>query len=349
MKILMTGSDGYLGSVIAPELLRAGYDVTGVDTGFFRTGRLYRADGPEPVTLTRDVRHLTVDDLRGFEAVVHLGELSNDPLSDLLGSVTPRINYAGSVFLASLARQAGVSRFVYMSSCSVYGDAGDELVTEESPPRPQTIYASCKQRVETDVSLLADDGPDGFSPTFLRNATAYGASPRMRFDIVLNNIAGLAYTTGTITLSSDGTPWRPLVHAIDIGTAIRCVLDAPRDVIHNKVFNVGSDEQNYQIGDIADIVGEVFGSTAIHRGSLGGDRRSYRVSFAKIHQTLPRFRCVWDARSGAAQLAEIFAAVGLEHTALTDRRFIRLHQLKHLLDTGELDENLFWRRPTCAS
>ncbi len=226
MRILVTGSEGYLGSLLAPTLLRDGHDVVGIDTGYFRSGWLYNTHLPSPETLEKDVRKLTLEDLQGFDAVVHMGELSNDPLGDLIGEVTYDVNHKGSVRLAELAKSAGVQRFVYMSSCSVYGVAEGDDVTEESPVNPQTTYAVCKSLVERDVRPMADET---FLPTFLCNASAYGASPRMRFDIVLNNLSGLAWTTNKIAMTSDGTPWRPLVHALDIGEAIRCVLGAPTD------------------------------------------------------------------------------------------------------------------------
>nr|MDT0664208.1 SDR family oxidoreductase [Micromonospora sp. DSM 115978] len=244
MKVLVTGTEGYLGCLLAPELLRDGHDVVGVDTGYYKYGWLYRGTDRTAYTIDKDLRHLTVDDLAGVDAVVHMAELSNDPLGALAPDVTYKVNHQGSVRLAQLAKQAGVSRFVYMSSCSVYGVATGGDVVETSAVNPQTPYAECKVLVERDVSPMADDS---FSPTFMRNATAYGASPRMRFDIVLNNLAGIAWTTNEIAMTSDGTPWRPLVHGLDIAKAIRCVLAAPRDVIHNEVFNVGDSAQNYQV------------------------------------------------------------------------------------------------------
>ncbi|WP_299033061.1 NAD(P)-dependent oxidoreductase [uncultured Pseudokineococcus sp.] len=339
MRVLVTGSEGYLGCLLGPALAQRGHDVVGLDTGFFTNGWLYNGVERTTSTLLKDVRDVTVEDLRGFDAVVHMAELSNDPLGDLLGEVTYAVNHHGSVRLATLAKEAGVSRFVHMSSCSVYGVA-DGVVDETSPTNPQTAYAVCKELVEKDVSALADDT---FSPTFLRNATAFGASPRMRFDIVLNNLSGLAWTTGEIAMTSDGSPWRPLVHALDIGKAIRCVLEAPREAVHAEVFNVGSDEQNYRVRDIAEKVAAAFPGCTTSFGEPGADNRSYRVSFAKIHSQLPGFSCDWDADSGARQLQEVFSRTAMDASTFTGRGHTRLKQLEHLLTTEQLDPELFWR------
>ena len=338
MRVLLTGSEGYLGCLLGPELVRAGHTVLGVDTGFYRAGWLYRGVDRTVETLDRDVRQLTVEDLRGFDAVVHMAELSNDPLGDLIGDVTYEVNHKGSVRLAELAKQAGVRRFVYMSSCSVYGIA-DGTVDETSPINPQTAYGVCKGLVERDVAALAGDD---FSPTFMRNATAFGASPRMRFDIVLNNLSGLAWTTGQIAMTSDGSPWRPLVHALDIGKAIRCALAAPRETVHAQVFNVGSDEQNYQVRDIAERVAAAFPGCTTSFGQAGADNRSYRVDFTKISRDLPGFSCDWDADRGAQQLAALFAQIALDEPTFTGRGHTRLKQLEHLLTTRQVDPQLFW-------
>ncbi len=341
MHILITGTEGYLGSLVAPELSRLGHDVTGLDTGYFKNGWLYRGTDRSVFTLDQDVRTVSMEQLRGFDAVVHMAELSNDPIGNLLGEVTYEVNHRGSVRLASLAKKAGVERFVHMSSCSVYGVA-DGVVDETSPVNPQTAYAQCKTLVERDVSALADDS---FSPTFMRNATAFGASPRMRFDVVLNNLSGLAYTTGRIVMVSDGTPWRPLVHASDIGKAIRCALEAPRDVVHNQVFNVGSNEQNYRVREIAEKVASAFPGCSTSFGSPGEDNRSYRVNFDKIHEQLPGFSCDWDADRGAAQLASVFSWIDLDEATFTGRGHTRLAQLEHLLRVKQVDAELFWTAP----
>jgi nucleoside-diphosphate-sugar epimerase len=341
MRVLLTGSEGYLGCLLGQDLVRDGHQVLGVDTGFYKSGWLYNGVERSIDTLARDVRRLRDEDLRGVDAVVHMAELSNDPLGDLIGDVTYTVNHEGSVRLAELAKQAGVSRFVYMSSCSVYGVA-DGTVDESSPINPQTAYAVCKGLVERDVAALADDD---FSPTFLRNATAFGASPRMRFDIVLNNLSGLAHTTGRIAMTSDGSPWRPLVHALDIGKAIRCTLDAPRELVHAEVFNVGSDEQNYQVRDIAERVAAAFPGCTTSFGEPGADNRSYKVDFAKISGKLPGFSCDWDADRGAEQLASVFRAIDLDAATFTGRGHTRLTQLEHLLRTQQIDAELFWTLP----
>jgi len=340
MKILFTGCDGYLGSLLGPELLRRGFDATGVDTGFYREGTLYRAKGNIPRTLTKDVRRIDLEDLRGVEAVVHMAELSNDPVGQLAPNITYEINHQGALRLATLAKEAGVKRFVYTSSCSVYGIAGQDFVDEQSPLNPQTAYAKCKTLVERDVKNLADAR---FCPVFLRNATAYGASPRMRFDIVLNNLAGLAWTTHEVKLTSDGTPWRPLVHALDIVRAVIAVLEAPTDAVHNQVFNVGDTDHNYRVREVAEIVGEVFPDCRVTFGAPDPDNRSYRVSFEKIRRHLPGFTCKWDARRGAQQLHEVFKRVDMQAEGFRHRAFTRLKALEYLVRTGQIDDHFFWR------
>jgi nucleoside-diphosphate-sugar epimerase len=271
-----------------------------------------------------------------------MAELSNDPLGSLIPDVTFLVNHVGSVHLAEIARQAGVSRFVYTSSCSIYGVADGE-VDETSPINPQTAYAECKALVERDVLALATDD---FTPVFLRNATAFGASPRMRFDIVLNNLSGLAWTTKTIAMVSDGSPWRPLVHALDIATAIRCALVAPTEAVHRQIFNVGSNEQNYQVREIAETVGEVFPGCNVTFGEQGGDNRSYKVRFDKIAEQLPGFSCAWNARRGAEQLRSVFEQIDLSPETFTGPGHTRLKQLEHLLKTKQVDGQLFWTVPS---
>ncbi|NJK48613.1 SDR family oxidoreductase [Candidatus Gracilibacteria bacterium] len=340
MKVLVTGTEGYLGSLLAPILLQQGHQVLAVDTGFYKVGWLYNGSELSAQTLNKDIRHITLEDLQGVDAVVHMAELSNDPTGQLLPDITYEINHKGSVRLAKLAKEAGVRRFVYMSSCSVYGVADGE-VTEASPVNPQTIYAICKTLVERDVQAIADDG---FSPTFMRNATAFGASPRMRFDIVLNNLSGLAWTTKEIKMTSDGTPWRPLVHGLDICKAIVCALEAPRDIVHNQIFNVGDTAFNYQVRDIAEIVAEVFEGCQLSFGDNGSDNRSYRVSFEKINQMLPGFKCEWDARCGAKQLFDVFAQIDMSAETFQFRGFTRLKQLEYLIRTQQIDTDFFWTR-----
>jgi nucleoside-diphosphate-sugar epimerase len=268
-----------------------------------------------------------------------MAELSNDPLGELAPQVTYEINHKGSIRLAELSKRAGVRRFVYMSSCSVYGVAGDEFVDEESPLNPQTAYAECKTKVERDLRAMADNS---FSPTFMRNATAYGASPRMRFDIVLNNLAGLAWTTKKIAMISDGTPWRPLVHGLDICQAIIAALEAPLEAVFNQVFNVGDTDHNYRVKEIAEIVGEVFPGCQVTFGPPSPDNRSYRVSFEKIRKHLPSFKCRWDARRGAQQLLDLFRRVDMTGEVFQYRTFTRLKQLEYLIRTQQIDSSFFW-------
>lgn len=339
MRILVTGTEGYLGSLVAPLLVQRGHEVVGVDTGYYKAGWLYHGTTITPRTLNKDLRHVNADDLRGFEAVVHMAELSNDPTGQLSPTITYDINHKGSVRLAMLAKERGISRFVYTSSCSVYGLASEGHVTESSPVNPQTAYAVCKTLVERDVGRMADDR---FSPTFLRNATAFGASPRMRFDLVLNNLAGLAWTTRRIAMTSDGTPWRPLVHALDIAKAIACAVEAPREAVHGETFNVGSTEQNYRVRDIAETVARHFPGCDLSFGDSGMDNRSYRVSFEKISRGLPGFSCDWDAEKGAAQLRELFERIDLDATTFGGRGHTRLAQLEYLLRTQQIDQDFFW-------
>jgi nucleoside-diphosphate-sugar epimerase len=341
MKLLVTGTDGYIGVLLADVLQQRGHHVTGLDAGFYRDGLLYDGVPPPAQRIQKDIRHITADDLRGYDAVVHLAELSNDPLGQHNPELTFQINHLGSVALAAKCKEVGITRFVYTSSCSVYGVAADGIVTEASSSNPQTAYAKCKVLVERDVSALADDN---FSPTFLRNATAFGASPRMRFDIVLNNLAGLAWTTREIKMTSDGTPWRPLVHLRDICDAVGCALEAPREAVHNQVFNVGDNAQNYRVREIAEIVAEVFPGCALSFGASTGDNRSYRVNFDKINSRLPGFRCQRDARTGAQELRGVFEKIQMTRERFEFRAFTRLKQLEHLLATAQIDDSFCWRR-----
>ena len=339
MKILVTGTEGYLGCLLAPLLIEKGHEVIGVDTGYYKVGWLYNGTEATAKTLTKDIRHISLEDLQGVEAIVHMAELSNDPTGQLSPNITYDINHVGSVRLAKLAKQAGVRRFVYMSSCSVYGVATEGDVTEESPVNPQTAYAECKTMVERDVKPLASDD---FSPTFMRNATAFGASPRMRFDIVLNNLAGLAWTTKEIKMISDGTPWRPLVHALDISKAIICALEAPRDIVHNQIFNVGDTANNYRVKEIAEFVAQAFPGCKLSFGDSGSDNRSYRVSFEKINTILPGFKCDWDARLGAKQLFDVFNQIDMTEEVFFSKGFTRLKQLEYLIRTQQIDKDFFW-------
>jgi nucleoside-diphosphate-sugar epimerase len=343
MKILVTGTEGYIGARLAPWLMARGHDAVGLDTGFYRDGCLYIDPAGMPVapfTRFKDLRRVTGEDLAGFDAVVHLAELSNDPLGQNRPEITYQINHLGSLHLARLARDAGVRRFVYASSCSVYGVGSGDFLDERSPTNPQTAYAKCKVLVEQDLKPMADDK---FSVVFLRNATAYGPSPRMRFDIVLNDLCALAWTRGKIAMISDGSPWRPIVHVEDICEAMRCAVEAPADAINGEAFNVGSTVENFRVREIAQTVADAFPGCEVSAGPPSADNRSYRVSFAKIESSLPGFRARWTAAQGAAELRRLFDRIDFGQETFEFRAYTRLKQLKYLQRTGQVDDDLFWR------
>jgi len=338
-KVLVTGAEGYIGSVLTARLQARGHTVTGLDTGFYRAGWLFNDGQDRPKLLNRDVRTLTAGDLADYDAVIHLAELSNDPLGEHDPEKTYQVNHLASVELARNAKAAGVPRFIHMSSCSVYGAAGDDARVETSELNPQTAYAKCKILVERDVRPMADST---FAPTFLRNATAFGVSPRMRFDIVLNNLAGLAWTTKKIAMTSDGMPWRPIVHIQDISTAILMTLDQPAERVSGEIFNVGADAQNYRIHQIADAVGEVFPECEVTYGKNDGDTRSYRVSFEKIGQVLPGFKCEWDVYRGARQLLAMFQHIDMTPEMFAARPYTRVKELQRLVESSQLDSSFRW-------
>jgi nucleoside-diphosphate-sugar epimerase len=342
MRVLVTGHDGYIGAVMVDVLARAGHDIVGVDTFLYETCR-FGAERRIVPAIRKDVRDLEVADLVGFDAVIHLAALSNDPLGCLDERCTLEINYLASIALAKKAKAAGVPRFLFASSCSLYGAAGDTMLDENAAFHPVTAYGLSKVLVEAYVSRLADES---FSPTFLRNATAYGASPRLRADVVVNNLVGVAYTTGEVLMHSDGTPWRPLVHVEDIARAFLAVLEAPRDAVHNEAFNVGSTRENYQIRDVAAMVEEIIPGCSVRYLEGGGpDPRCYRVNCDKLSAHVPGFRTRWTVRGGVEELYARFARARLTQQMFS--RYERLRHIRELMDSGEVDLTL--RRPTLVA
>jgi len=339
MRVLLTGHKGYIGAVAGPVLRSAGHQVVGLDTDLF-SGCDFGERLPDNPEILKDIRDLTKADLKGFDAVVHLAALSNDPLGNLNADLTYDINHRASVRLAELAKESGVRRFVFSSSCSTYGAAGDEFLDETAGFNPVTAYAESKVFVERDVAQLADDH---FSPTYMRNATAYGASPRLRLDIVLNDLVAAAYTTGRVYIKSDGTPWRPIVHIRDIIGAILAVLEAPQAAIHNETFNVGQTGENYRISQLADIVAETVPGCHVEYAADGGpDKRCYRVSCEKIRKVLPNFHPQWNARKGAQELYQAYRAAGLSSATLEGTPYTRISHIQRLIRAGELDTSLRW-------
>ena len=336
--MLLTGHDGYIGSVMGASLRAAGHEVVGVDMLYFSK---QMTEPKSKTELQGDIRDIDLSGLEGTEAIIHLAALSNDSLGQINPELTYEINHKASVRLAKLAKEAGVRRFLYASTCSVYGVAKqDELATEDSPMHPLTPYAISKVRVEEDLSKMADGI---FSPVFLRNATAYGWSPNFRSDLVVNNLACWAYTTGEIRIMSDGTPWRPVVHVLDIANAFASALAAPREAIHNQAFNVGIYNENYQISELADIVREGFADCrVIYDENSGSDPRSYRVDFSKITEKLSEYNPAWNVRKGVTELRAAFDETGLTCEDFTGPKYVRLARLMKLMEEGQLDSTLRW-------
>ncbi|MEE9230193.1 MAG: SDR family oxidoreductase [Acidobacteriota bacterium] len=340
MRVLVTGHNGYIGTVLVPMLQAAGHEAVGLDSYLFEACT-FGDNTPDIPALRMDVRDVQVSDLEGFDAIIHLGGLSNDPLGDLNPELTYEINHLASVRLAKLAREARILRFLFSSSCSNYGAGGREMLTEDAAFNPVTPYGVSKVRVEEDVSKLADGQ---FSPTFLRNATAYGVSPRLRGDLVVNNLVGFAYTSGEVLIKSDGTPWRPVVHIEDISRAFLAVLHAPRELIHNEAFNVGRTEENFQISDLAKMVEEtVPGSRVTYAEGGGPDLRCYRVDCSKLARTLPDFQPQWTARRGVEELNLAYKRYGLTLEEFSGSRFLRINHIRELLHEQRLDSTLRWQ------
>ena len=342
MRILVTGHDGYIGAVMVPLLEQAGHEVVGLDTGFFEDCGFPSYRGSSIEASKMDVRDAQVGMLSGFHAVVHLAALSNDPLGDLDADLTYAINYRASVRLAEMARAAGIERFVFASSCSLYGVQGEGMLDETAPFNPLTPYGESKILAEREISALATDD---FSPTFMRNATVYGASPRLRTDVVVNNLVGHAVTTGEVLILSDGTPWRPLVHVQDASNACRAVLESSREVIHNQAFNVGRTQENYQVREVAELVeANVPGSRVRYADEGGPDPRNYRVSCEKLETSLPDYQPTWTVEKGVKEVRDALEENRVLGPDFQGPRYFRIRRIRSLLEDGRLSAELRWNQ-----
>ena len=339
MKVLVTGHKGYIGTILVPMLKQHGHEVTGLDSDLFRNCTYGELDLDIP-EIIKDIRDVTIEDVDGFDAIMHLAGLSNDPLGNLNEQLTYDINHHASVKIAQLAKQAGAQRFLFSSTCSNYGAGGDDWLTEESPFNPVSAYGISKVRTEQDISKLADED---FSPVFLRNSTAYGVSPRLRFDLVLNNLVAWAFTTGKVLLKSDGTSWRPIIHIEDISRAFVALLHAPKERVHNEAFNITRKEDNYQIRQIAEIVAEVVPNSKVELSEDHfPDPRNYKVDSTKIQTLIPEFKPQWNVKKGAIELYESYKKHGITLEEFEGIKFQRIGHLKHLLKQGRVNNDLFW-------